>query len=103
MQVGLIIHPKTKLTAVWQYCHSNRRRFCTSDTDDVEMNPTLRGRERTNQRRTQLAAQTGHEDRSHEMRRQKKRETKRINRAKFKKERIEPPPATVRKNKDSLK
>ena len=89
MQVGLIIHPKTKLTAVWQYCHSNRRRFCTSDTDDVETNPTLRGRERTNHRRTQLAAQIGHEDRSHEMRRQKKRETKRINRAK--KNELSPP------------
>ena len=71
-------------------------RIGKSDTDDVETNPTLHGRERTNQRRTQLAAQTGHEDRSHEMRRQKKRETKRISRAK--KNELSPPP--LRKNKD---
>ena len=80
-----MIHPKTKmnrcLAALPQQLEGS------VDTDDVETNPTLRGRERTNQRRTQRAAQTGHEDRRHEMRRQKKRNKKD---QQSKKERIEP-------------
>jgi len=86
--VGLMIQPKTKmnrcLAALPQQLGGS------ADTDDVETNPTLRGSERTNQRRTQLAALTGHEDR---MRRQKKRETKRkmINTNPAKKNELSPP------------
>ena len=55
------------------------RKTDTEDDDtrwNIDTNPTSRGRERTNQTRTQLAAQTCHEDRRHEMRRQKERNKK---------------------------
>ena len=55
------------------------RKTDTEDDDtrwNIDANPTSRGRERTNQTRTQLAAQTCHEDRRHEMRRQNERNKK---------------------------